>query len=413
MRTAVLPADTRCNRQVISGPLPTGWENLAVGAPSLEDLDWSANWLLGAAPSPVESRRPFPDLAVPPHVQLNAYDALGQVSSIPDDVGSSTVLAGLPPSRHAAEAVPARGQAVLVPVKGWPRLAGYEVLGELGRGGMGIVYKAQQLRPQRLVAVKVIDQSLAGDSDTVARFRREQFLATRLTHPNLVAAYDAGQVEGLPYLVMEFLEGVGLDRLVEQRGSLPLPEACEVARQAALGLQHIHEHGLVHRDVKPSNLMLTTSGQVKVLDLGLTRLLNPSVEGGQITSRGQFLGTLDYVAPEQCEDSHEVDIRADIYSLGCTLYHLLAGHPPFAAPTYSSVFQKLKAHAETLAPPIREHRPEVPEPLTRALERMLAKDRKDRFVSPAEVVATLQPFSAGADLVGLLSAKPPSAAVAA
>jgi serine/threonine protein kinase len=175
----------------------------------------------------------------------------------------------------------------------------------------------------------------------------------------------------------------------------------------------MHEHGLVHRDVKPSNLMLTTSGQVKVLDLGLARLMNQSVAGGQITSHGQFLGTLDYVAPEQCEDSHAVDIRADIYSLGCTLYHLLTGHPPFAAPRYSSVFQKLKAHAEALAAPIREQRPEVPEAVASALERMLAKDRNGRFASPTDVVATLQPLSARADLVGLFPTRPRSAPLAA
>ncbi len=126
---------------------------------------------------------------------------------------------------------------------------------------------------------------------------------------------------------MEFVEGTGLDVLVRQRGPLPVAEACEVVRQAALGLQHLHEHGLVHRDVKPSNLMLTPSGLVKVLDLGLARLVSGSGQEGQITSPGQFLGTLDYMAPEQCDDSHAVDIRADIYSLGCTLYHLLAGKP--------------------------------------------------------------------------------------
>ena len=126
---------------------------------------------------------------------------------------------------------------------------------------------------------------------------------------------------------MEFVEGTGLDALVRQQGPLPVAEACEVVRQAALGLQHIHEHGLVHRDVKPSNLMLTPSGLVKVLDLGLARQVNESGQEGQITSPGQFLGTLDYMAPEQCDNSHAVDIRADIYSLGCTLYHLLAGEP--------------------------------------------------------------------------------------
>jgi hypothetical protein len=175
-----------------------------------------------------------------------------------DDAGTSTGFPWLSPTRPAAKASP-YGLAALAAVKSWATLAGYEILGVLNRGGMGIVYKARQLRLDRLVAVKVIDPSLAEESDLVARFRREQFLATRLTHPNLVAAYGAGQVAGLPYLVMEFVEGVGLDQLVEERGSLPVTEACEVVRQAAVGLQHMHEHGLVHRDVKPSNLMLTVS----------------------------------------------------------------------------------------------------------------------------------------------------------
>jgi serine/threonine protein kinase len=284
-------------------------------------------------------------------------------------------------------------------------LPGYEILAELGRGGMGIVYKARQLSLERIVAVKVIEQGLAGESGLVARFHQEKLLAARLTHPNLVTAYDAGRITGLDYLVMELVQGVGLDRLLEQRGAFPVAEACEVVRQAALGLQHLHEHGLVHRDIKPSNLMLTPSGQVKVLDLGLARLLNEPGERGRITSHGQFLGTLDYMAPEQCDDSHAVDSRADIYSLGCTLYQLLAGRPPFAAPEYESGFQKMKAHIEAPVPPIRESRPEVSECLAALLERMLAKDRNGRFASPADLVVALEPFGTGADLAGLFSSK--------
>ena len=175
---------------------------------------------------------------------------------------------------------------------------------------------------------------------------------------------------------MEFVEGTGLDALVSQRGPLPVAEACEVVRQAALGLQHLHEHGLVHRDVKPSNLMLTPSGLVKVLDLGLARH-GKRVGSGRTRSRaGQFLGTLDYMAPEQCDDCHTVDIRATL-SLGCTLYHLLAGGPPFAA--CSSPYKKLKAHVEAPAPPIREQRPDIPDQVAAALERMLAKDRNARY----------------------------------
>ena len=284
----------------------------------------------------------------------------------------------------------------------FPDLPGYEILGEAGRGGMGIVYKARQLSSQRLVAIKVVPYAGVGQPQVIARFHQERLLAARLAHPNLVAAYDGGGVAGLPYFVMEFVEGTGLDALVRQQGPLPVAEACEVVRQAALGLQHIHEHGLVHRDIKPSNLMLTPSGLVKVLDLGLARLVNESGQQGQITSPGQFLGTLDYAAPEQCDNSHAVDIRADIYGLGCTLYHLLAGEPPFAA--FSSPYQKLKAQAETPVPQIRERRPDVPLALVAALERMLAKDRERRFTTPAVVVAALNSFASGADLPRLLPA---------
>lgn len=167
-------------------------------------------------------------------------------------------------------------------------------------------------------------------------------------------------------------------------------------------MQHIHEHGLVHRDIKPSNLMLTPAGQVKVLDLGLARLAHESSQVGQITSSGQFLGTLDYMAPEQCENSHAVDGRADIYSLGCTLYHLLAGAPPFAA--LPSPYQKLRAHMETPVPPLGEQSLHVPEILTEALMRMVAKDRNDRFARSADVIAAIEAFTPGADLPGLLPA---------
>ena len=199
----------------------------------------------------------------------------------------------------------------------FPEFPGYEILGVAGRGGMGVVYKARQLSLQRLVAIKVVPLGVLGEDEVIARFHQERLLLAQLAHPNLVAAYDAGGVAGLPYFVMEFVEGIGLDALVRQQGPLPVAEACEVVRQAALGLQHLHEHDLVHRDIKPSNLMLTPSGVVKVLDLGLARQLSGPGQEGPITTTGQFLGTLDYMAPEQCDNSHTVDVRADIYSLGC------------------------------------------------------------------------------------------------
>jgi serine/threonine protein kinase len=319
----------------------------------------------------------------------------------------------LTPTCRTPEASPAHEPAVRAALKGWPTLPGYEILAELGRGGMAFVYKARDLRRRRRVAIKVSDPAQAGDGEVVARFRLEQLLAVRLAHPNLVAAYDAGQVEGVAYLVLEFVEGHDLAWIVQQRGPLPLAEACAVVRRAALGLEHLHKHGLVHRDVKPANLMLTPSGLVKVLDLGVARYSRVPVPGEQITLPGQFLGTPDYVAPEQCLDCHAVDGRADIYALGCTLYEMLTGQPPFAGPDHGSVYLKMKAHVEAPVPPIRGRRPDVPERLAAALERMLAKDRAGRFVSAAGVVAALRPFAAGADLAGLSLARPPSAIVAA
>jgi serine/threonine protein kinase len=289
-------------------------------------------------------------------------------------------------------------------VQDMPALPGFKVLGVLGRGGMATIYKARELGTKRLVAVKVIDRCLAGDGEIVARFRQEQALGARLRHPNLIAVYEAGRAAGRPYLVMELVEGDNLEEVLGRSGPLPVAEACEAIRQAALGLQHLHEHGLVHRDVKPSNLMVTTRGEMKVVDLGLARHLYKPDAGERITLHGQFLGTLDYVAPEQCTNPHEVDIRADVYGLGCTLYELLAGQAPFARPGYESAFQKMKAHVEAPVPPIREPRPDVPERLASALGRMLAKDPEGRFASPSDVVRAVLPFAAGAELAVLAGA---------
>jgi serine/threonine protein kinase len=324
-----------------------------------------------------------------------------------DDRFGPTVLSPAAPARRKQRTRRRAG------VKGAPLLPGCRILGVLGRGGMAVVYKARQLRPKRLVAVKVVDRGLAGYEEVVARFRQEQALGARLRHPNLTAVYQSGRAAGCPYLVMELVEGDSLDGVVGRCGPLPVAEACEVVRQAALGVQHLHEHGLVHRDVKPSNLMLTPSGRVKVLDLGLARDLRQAGEAERFTAHGQCLGTLDYMAPEQCVDPHAVDGRADVYALGCTLYELMAGQPPFAGPGYGSAFRKMQAHVQAPVPPIRQRRPDVPERLAAALERMLAKDREGRFASPADLAAAVQPFAAGAELAGLSTALPRSAAPAA
>ena len=202
---------------------------------------------------------------------------------------------------------------------------------------------------------------------------------------------------------MELVEGLDLARLSDLLGPLPIADACAMARQVASALQHAHEHGLVHRDIKPSNLLLTPAGEVKMLDLGLARLFGEASVSEVLTATGAVMGTPDYMAPEQAFDPKSVDIRADLYSLGCTLYKLLAGHPPFGAPPYGTLGQKLLAHAQAPVPPLRNHRPEVPEELATVVERLLAKKPEDRWRTPAEVAAALSGFVDGQKLSNLFA----------
>ena len=256
---------------------------------------------------------------------------------------------------------------------------------------MGAVYRAEHRLMDRPVALKVIRGDLLGNEAMVERFRREVKSAARLaSHPNIVAAYDAEQAGETHMLVMEFVEGTDLARLVERRGPLPVGEACEYARQAALGLQHAFEDGMVHRDIKPQNLMRTTRGQVKILDFGLARFASEVASQAGLTAEGMVLGSADYIAPEQIDDPHAADIRADIYSLGCTLYFLLAGRPPFPD---GSLIQKLMAHSEKTPRPLAEIRADVPPELAQVVERMMAKDPARRFQTPDEVARALAPFA--------------------
>ncbi len=219
----------------------------------------------------------------------------------------------------------------------------YRLLATLGAGGMGTVYKAFHTRLERLVALKMLPPDRMRDEQAIVRFEREMKAVGKLDHPNIVRATDAGDDDGKHFLVMEYVEGTDLSDLVRQSGPLPIADACEIVRQAAVGLQHAHEHDLVHRDIKPSNLMLNTDSTVKVLDLGLALLPSLGEAGRELTDTGQAMGTLDYMAPEQGGDSHDVDIRADIYSLGATLYKLLTGHVIFGGPQYQTQMQKWKA----------------------------------------------------------------------
>jgi eukaryotic-like serine/threonine-protein kinase len=205
----------------------------------------------------------------------------------------------------------------------------YRLEKKLGEGGMGAVWKAQHTKLGKTVALKVLPRQLTSNPDSVGRFEREMKAVGLLDHPHIIRAMDAGEIDGTHFLVMEYADGVDLAEVVRQRGPRKVRDACEMIRQAALGLGHAHQHGLIHRDIKPTNLFLTKAGQVKILDLGLARLqgedVSPSSHDPTITRMGQIMGTPDYMATEQWDDTHSVDGRADLYSLGCTLFFLLAG----------------------------------------------------------------------------------------
>jgi tRNA A-37 threonylcarbamoyl transferase component Bud32 len=277
------------------------------------------------------------------------------------------------------------------------RLDTYELLEKLGGGGMGVVFRARHIVLKKEFALKVLSPRLRFDSAATQRFQREAEALGRLEHAHLVRASDAGVAEGLPFLVMDLLDGVDLAQLTARRGRWPVPNACEAVRQAALGLQHAHERGLVHRDLKPSNLLLTRSGLIKVLDLGLARLcVEPATEA--LTQPGEWIGTPDYIAPEQIVDCHSADIRSDLYSLGCTLFHLLVGVPPFGDANHPTIRRKHEAHLTEPAPDLCALRPDVPAELAAVLRRLLNKRPEDRFATPAEVATALEPFVGGARL---------------
>jgi Tol biopolymer transport system component/serine/threonine protein kinase len=267
----------------------------------------------------------------------------------------------------------------------------YVILRELGRGGMGVVYQARQkTMMNRQVVIKVIHRSLLDRPATLERFRREVEAAASLSHPNIVTAFDAEQAGELHMLVMEFVPGQSLAEVLDKKGPLPVANACHYMRQVASGLQHAHERGMVHRDIKPSNLMLMPKGQVKILDFGLAKVAFERGTGKGLTAVDAFMGTPDYSAPEQATDARTADIRADLYSLGCTLYCLLAGRPPFHQDT---IVKTILAHIEKQPQPLPELRADVPEQLWAVVARLLAKQPEQRYQKPIEVVQALTPFA--------------------
>lgn len=278
----------------------------------------------------------------------------------------------------------------------------YRVIGMLGRGGMGTVYIAEHRVMKRFVALKVIGAHLVAEPAALARFRREVEAAAKLSHPNIVTAYDAEQAGNCHFLVMELVDGISFDLVLKRKGPLPLVFACDYIRQAALGLQHAHEHRMVHRDIKLQNLMLTRKGQVKILDFGLARFASENGPAAPLTECGALTGTPDFMSPEQAEDARSADIRADIYSLGCTFYTLLTDQLPFPGGSY---VEKIVGHLKKAPAPLTDFRDDLPPELVRIIGRMMAKDPAQRFQMPDELAKALLVFrKVGAATVGLASA---------
>ncbi|HEV3145314.1 MAG TPA: protein kinase [Gemmataceae bacterium] len=271
-------------------------------------------------------------------------------------------------------------------LKNHPR---YRMLRFLGAGGMGMVFEAEHRVMKRRVALKIIKPSLTQTPFLVDRFEREVRAAATLLHPNIVTAHDADQAGGLHFLVMEYVEGTNLTRVVLRKGTLPVEFASNYIRQAALGLQHAFEKDMVHCDLKPQNLMLTPKGQIKILDFGMSRFLTDR-ENTPGSSPDMVMGTPDYIAPEQTISSRLADIRSDIYSLGCTFYFLLTNQPPFPD---GDVYQKLAAHREKTPRRLVEMRADIPPEVVQLIERMMAKEPKDRPQTPADVAKALLPYS--------------------
>ena len=275
----------------------------------------------------------------------------------------------------------------------------YRLIDQLGQGGMGTVYKAVHEKLQRTVALKLLPARRLRNREAVGRFEREMRAIGRLDHPAIVRASDAGEFEGTHFLAMDFVNGIDLGKVVRLTGPLSIPDACEVIRVTATGLSYAHEQGLIHRDVKPSNIMLALSENgdvvsVKLLDLGLALFGAASEAVDDFTTVGQLMGTLDYMAPEQADHSR-VTATADVYSLGATLFKLLTGKAPFESERAQNPLQKMKVLATTTAASLKERLPDASSDLVAVADQLLQKNPENRISTAAEVADAMQPFCEG------------------
>ena len=265
-------------------------------------------------------------------------------------------------------------------------LGNYVLLDKLGQGGMGMVFKAEHRIMQRVVALKTLSPEITKSRQLLARFRREVQVAAKLEHPNIVTAYDAAQEGEVHYLVMQYVAGEDLASLVRSPGVVSFDIAVNYVLQAAKGLQYAHEQGVIHRDIKPSNLLVDETGTVRVLDMGLARVESVEEKSSDLTASGAVMGTIDYMSPEQAENTRQADARSDIYSLGCTLYFLLTGRPTFQA---ESIVQRILAHRDAEIPRLSGNVEKATPELDRIFQKLVAKSPSERYQSMAEVIDAL------------------------
>ncbi|MEI8383551.1 MAG: serine/threonine-protein kinase [Planctomycetota bacterium] len=346
--------------------------------------------------------------------RITSWDRAVQLDKILDAAGNSGIV-----YENPSEGNPSDGSDAVTNVYGVTpirQIGQYELLRSVGHGGGGEVFEARHTHLNRRVAVKLLSKKNCENEAVRQRFSQEMESIGRLNHPNIVHAYDAGEIGGTLYLAMEFVDGLNLETLAQRIGPMEIWDACEVIRQAAQGLQHVFESGLVHRDLKPSNLLISKSG-VKIADLGLAMFNRAeSTQQGSISAKNEaddrltgehtVLGTVDYMAPEQAEGSRAVDIRADLYSLGCTLFRLLVGRAPYALPENSSTMKKMVAHASDPIPDIQYFRPDVPDKLAAVIKRLLGKTRAERYSEPRELMDSLIPFCGVIDFPKLILSPP-------